>query len=507
MPRALRSDTCAFAACCVTICAAIGLAAAGNTPASRVQRGAVDIRPFTFTTFDGQQHPSELGKLTVPENRQSASGRRIEVAFVRLAHSGQSDEPPVVFLPPGPGIPSTTLARVPVYFGLFDRLRARGDVLLLDIRGEGMSTPNFEDCPPSPTISPRVFEDFTRLIQQLAASVGHCAAFWRAQGVDLSAYNNDEIAADINELRQALGYTHVRLLGFSAGTDLGLSVLQRHDDTVDRAVFAATGAPEFYPSLPSTLDGQLRKVSALHAAAAPGGKSDLVSLMASDLKALAERPAPIVVRDGADRDATTLSVGPIALQYFGAHTIGNRAAMIPALLQSVHDGDYSLLQILVQKEYVAFHTSMTLIGRTIDCAGPISSARAARVSAEAAGSLFGNVSNVHLQPAVCEAAVGRAIPSTPTVDPVFSRVPTLLISGSMDSNTPPFDAETIRWTLPAGVHVVITNGFHETLPAQQVQDLVVDFFAGHDVVGRSIAFETPRFLSLDEARVAAAKGR
>jgi pimeloyl-ACP methyl ester carboxylesterase len=399
------------------------------------------------------------------------------------------------------------LGRVPVYFQLFDRLRARGDVILFDIRGEGMSTPNLDECPASPTISPRLFEDFTGLVQTLAASVDHCAQFWRAQGVDLSAYNNEEIADDINEIRQALGYTYVRLLGFSAGTDLGLSVLRRNDAIVDRAVFAATGAPEFHPSLPSTLDGQLRKVSALYAAVA-ADKPDLVSLMAEDLKALAQRPASIIVQQGSDRAAITLRVGPIALQYFVGRLIGsNRVTMIPALLRSVHDGDYSLLQILVQQEYVVFHGPMSLIGRAIECAGPMLSARAARVQAEAGDSLFGNASNVQLQAAVCQAAVGRAIPSSAAIPPVFSRVPTLFISGAMDSNTPPFDAETIRWTLPAGVHVVVANGFHETLPAQQIQDLVVDFFAGRDMAGRSITFALPRFLSLDEARAAAVQTR
>src|SRR5262249_48329618 len=159
----------------------------------------------------------------------------------------------------------TTLGRVPVYFRLFDRLSARGDVILLDLRGEGMSKPNLDDCPASPTIASDLFESFSGFVRQLAASVDHCAQFWRAQGLDLSASNNDEIADDVNELRRALGYTRIRILGFSAGTDLGLSILRRHDDMVDRAVLAATDAPEFRPSLPSTLDGQLKKLAVLEA--------------------------------------------------------------------------------------------------------------------------------------------------------------------------------------------------------------------------------------------------
>src|SRR5262245_9356519 len=146
MGQPLPRQMCALAAFGAAILATTGATGVGAKQASRGPRGSIDIRPFTFTTFDGQPHQSELGKLSVPEKRHSASARRIEVAFVRLAHSGQSDEPPILFLPPGPGIPGTTLGRVPVYFQLFDRLRARGDVLLVDIRGEGMSTPNLDEC-------------------------------------------------------------------------------------------------------------------------------------------------------------------------------------------------------------------------------------------------------------------------------------------------------------------------------------------------------------------------
>jgi hypothetical protein len=118
----------------------------------------VRIEPFTLNTFDGNAYPAELGKLTVPEGRTSSSGRIIQVAFIRLRHRGQKTGAPVVFLPPGPGIGGSILGRVPAYFRLLDRLRDQGDVILIDIRGEGMSTPNLDECPNPDTVSPHVFE-------------------------------------------------------------------------------------------------------------------------------------------------------------------------------------------------------------------------------------------------------------------------------------------------------------------------------------------------------------
>jgi hypothetical protein len=118
----------------------------------------VRIEPFTLNTFDGNAYPAELGKLTVPEGRKSSSGRIIHVAFIRLRHRDEKTGAPVVFLPPGLGIGESILGRVPAYFKLLDRLRDQGDVILIDIRGEGMSTPNLEECPNPDTVSPHVFE-------------------------------------------------------------------------------------------------------------------------------------------------------------------------------------------------------------------------------------------------------------------------------------------------------------------------------------------------------------
>ena len=99
---------------------------------------------------------------------------------------------------------------------------------------------------------------------------------------------------------------------------------------------------------------------------------------------------------------------------------------------------------------------------------------------------------------ICE-AIG--VPAgNPTLSPrPRGRMPVLFLSGGLDPNTPPFQAEYVRWGFP--------NSGHEMLPSRDVQSLVVDFFAGEDVAGRSIRFEPPRFLSLAEARALPAEGR
>ena len=60
--------------------------------------------------------------------------------------------------------------------------------------------------------------------------------------------------------------------------------------------------------------------------------------------------------------------------------------------------------------------------------------------------------------------------------------------------------ERMRWGFPRSTHIVVENGFHETLPAAEVQALVIEFLQGTNVADRHVAFATPTFLSLQDAK-------
>src|SRR5262249_60898981 len=106
------------------LCLAGLSAAAPELPAARP--GQVVIGPHVLKTFDGKEHPCEMGRLWVAEERGSRSGRLIQLAFVRLKSTAAVPGPPIVFLMGGPGIPGIVMGQVPVYFRLFDRVRESG---------------------------------------------------------------------------------------------------------------------------------------------------------------------------------------------------------------------------------------------------------------------------------------------------------------------------------------------------------------------------------------------
>lgn len=194
------------------------------------------LEPYTFRTYDGKSIEAELGRLRLPERRGVAGTHNITVSFVRLRSTSPTPGSPIVWLAGGPGVPGVVMARVPVYFALFDKLRAVGDVILLDQRGTGLSQPSL-DCkgfhPPR-----NLFRSAAHWLKAMDASVRACDKTLRAQGIDVAAYTADASADDVEDLRLALGAAKLSLIGHSYGTVLAQAILRRHESSIDRVVFA-----------------------------------------------------------------------------------------------------------------------------------------------------------------------------------------------------------------------------------------------------------------------------
>jgi pimeloyl-ACP methyl ester carboxylesterase len=56
------------------------------------------------------------------------------------------------------------------------------------------------------------------------------------EGIDLSAYTSSEMAADVNDIRQALGYDVVNLFGVSYGTRTALTLMRDYPEIVRSAI-------------------------------------------------------------------------------------------------------------------------------------------------------------------------------------------------------------------------------------------------------------------------------
>jgi pimeloyl-ACP methyl ester carboxylesterase len=222
------------------------------------------LEPYILKVFDGTQTEAELGRLKVPEG--SSESKLIQIAFLRLKSKSPAPGPPIVFLMGGAGR-GIVMGQIPVFYRLFDQLRDAGDVLLLDQRGIGMAAPDFEAlCPPGPAAPSDVLSNPARLLDVQLSAIRRCAAEAKARGIDIAAYSVANRASDLERLRLALKADRLRLLSWSAGTEVALETIRRYGNRIDAAVLAGTVGSDHILGLPSVADLHLRHISALAAA-------------------------------------------------------------------------------------------------------------------------------------------------------------------------------------------------------------------------------------------------
>lgn len=185
-------------------------------PAAAVAGGGDGVYERADCPFDSDADV-ECGYLTVPENRTKADSPLIQLAVAILYAPDGSTELPIVFLEGGPG--GSSLAEFSAEEWDFPFTRNR-DLIFIDQRGTGYSIPTL-DCPE--------LSDETYDLSQENPEMD-CRERLVAEGVDLTAYNTTENAADIAALRSALDIEAWDLLGVSYGTRLALDVMRFHPE-------------------------------------------------------------------------------------------------------------------------------------------------------------------------------------------------------------------------------------------------------------------------------------
>ena len=188
--------------------------------------------------------PGEVscGLIRVPENREVAGSRTIELMFVRIHATGEDDEgnevevrdDPVIYLTGGPGVTVATYVR-----RLKDHpLVAQRDLIILEQRGIGNSG---EFCPffPGRNRAERIRETFAGSERAFLEAARTCIETAKAKGVDVTGYHTFENARDVKALRLALGYEDWNVWGISYGSVLGQAYMKVDPEGIRAAVIDA----------------------------------------------------------------------------------------------------------------------------------------------------------------------------------------------------------------------------------------------------------------------------
>lgn len=194
---------------------------------------------------------TRCGHFVVRENRDRPNGRTISLPVVILAAQGEKPHgEPIVFLNGGPGdrMPMFAQQEIDSWSIWREDFPLDQELILVGLRGTGLETADF-DCPElkGAGISLGAHAPDTEgpdVRSLMIQGVLDCGQRLSAEGVDLTAYNSRESAADIAELRQALAIESWSLYGVSYGTRLALSVLRYHPEGVRAVVLDGVVPPE-----------------------------------------------------------------------------------------------------------------------------------------------------------------------------------------------------------------------------------------------------------------------
>lgn len=441
------------------VCLLLVCAAACAAPAAAHRPGEVAIERGRVDGPDGPVD-YEIGTLYVRENRARSDSRLIGVGFARIKAAHATGAPPVFWLPGGPGL-SVLGSFADKTESAQSRLRswlnfaAVGDLVIVEQRGYSVRGERLTAAyPASPLDRPSAIGDDVQAMRELAR-----AAVAANPDKDLSGYTIGDYAADVDELRQALGYERISLFGGSFGSQWSLAVMRLYPQRVARVVLSGVEPLDNGYDMPSHVFAALQRIGfeadrdpALAPYLPPGGLMGAV-------RALHERfaagPVHVRVRDANGRQReVALGAGDLQLALL-SHT--DEAARWPAFILSLYHRRYEAWAREVVEQRAA--GEIKLIGPLADSSLGVSAAREYRLRSDPALDWLGAWN--------FESNIASA-PDWPTPDmgdefrlPRRSDIPVLFVHGDWDTSTP---VENTRELLPYfrnGRAIVVHRGGHD----------------------------------------------
>ena len=414
---------------------------------------------------------AQCGTLTVYENRDTQTGRTIDLNIAVLPATGSSNvvEPdPLFLLAGGPG--QAAVEAYPNAVFLFEEVNRTRDIVLIDQRGTGDSNGFVCDNLTDDSLPDDLPDEAA--VELLDA----CRESLTAQA-DLTQYTTDRFIEDLEEVRAALGYDAINLYGASYGSRAALAYMRRHPEHIRSAVLDAVAGPDLVLFRDMPRDGQhaldllfdrCAADAACHAAF-PNVRAEY-----ADLLTRLEEPQSISVAHPLTNEALEfrLTRDRLSQYVFNILYSAELQSLLPLLIHHAHEtGDFTplIIQALAVGESAGVYPGLLYALTCSEDAPLIEPEDAADSQADTSfGSFTANFE------AIC-ATWPRADVAADLRQPLQSDIPTLLLSGGADPVTPPAYAATVAATLPNSRHLVIPGYGHGVLAVGCMPRVVAQF--------------------------------
>lgn len=417
------------------------------------------------------------GKLPVFENRETRTGRKINLKIVVLPALKRESRPdPLFVLAGGPGQGAAKMAAA--FSQIFRTFQNDRDIVLVDQRGTGDSNPL--NCKPPD----RDEDDLSKLGAYPMEQFRKCLAGYDAEP---GLYTTPVAMDDLEDVRLFLGYGKINVWGGSYGTRAALVFLRRHPDSVRTVVLDGVAPTGMRLPLFASRDGQ-RALDLLirDCEADPGCRARFPALRTKVAALLAHTALKPRVRlthpRTGERGEVIFTRELFASILFGALYSPALSALLPRLLEDAAAGDY---QGLLALGFAGEATSDDPISQgmflSVVCSEDRPYITRAEIEAETKNTFFGSTMfDTRLKP--CE-FWPRAEIAAGYHDAVKSDVPVLIFSGELDPITPPVWGEQAKRSLRNSRHIVVPGTGHGTIAAGCVPRLTARFLDEASVAG------------------------
>jgi Predicted hydrolases or acyltransferases (alpha/beta hydrolase superfamily) len=422
---------------------------------------------------------ARCGYLVVPESRKIKNDKTVRLPIVILKSESPNPQPdPILRTFGGPGASSMNLVRSrPSSPWLKNR-----DLIIFEQRGTKYSQPAL-NCPEvgetnAASAKQKLDAKLARAKEIQAAKA--CYNRLTNQGINLSAYNSAESAADIEDLRRVLKLEKINLWGLSYSTRLMLEVMRDYPNGIRSVVLESTMPPEInYDEV--GVDGIVRVFNVLFAnckADADCAKAypNLENEFYESVARLNKKPIVVDVKDSKTGETVNLG-GNDFVTWLVDYLFSDRAASIvevPLVIHNLFQGNYNTF-----KKYAGEKTGSAGTGLgmrySVWCSEEFPFENMRKIKAQS--SLYPRLNGYEVMalPDIC--GIWKVQPAK-TIEnkPVRSDIPTLVLTAEYDAYTPPAWGQGVAKNLKNSfLFEVPWTGHGPAFSVPCLADMIVEF--------------------------------
>ena len=425
---------------------------------SAVSAASISLEPCEVSgTNEAVKEKVRCGTFEVFEDRIGKSGLKIALKIVVFPATGQDKAAdPLFYIPGGPGSSATEDA--PFVAREFAKIREHRDLVFVDQRGTGGSNPlNCDLFKPSDLRSyvgdyfP--LEDVRKCREQLEPKA------------NLKLYTTPIAMDDLDDVRAALGYNQINIIGGSYGTRAAQVYLKLHPTRV-RAIILHGVSPtnqfmprDFPQHTERALNGLIDDCEAddVCRAAFPNLRAETKSVLERLLRGpvaveLKRQPAGESISINLSRDLAAEAIRYMLYQ-------PGAASRIPLFIHLAAQGHFTPLTeaaISYRQQIVA--TGSNGMYLSVTCAEDLPMIKPGEGEHNGVNTFLGDY-RLRQQRAACALWPRAKIPDN-YAEPTRADVAALILTGQWDPVTPPVYGDTAAKYLSHSLHVIVPHGGH-----------------------------------------------